>query len=109
MLQTADAKATPPQPAPLAQITPVAPTTAALPPELAQLLDAMARDLATVEQGIEQLKTSQDQIVRDNAKIAEQLQASQEQLARVIAKASEHNVLPRTAARPPRPIAAPAR
>jgi hypothetical protein len=105
LLQSADAKATPPQPAPLA---PAAPTSAALPPELAQLLQTMARDLATVEQGIEQLKTSQDQMARDNARLAEQLKASQDQMADVIARASEHNLPPRTAPRP-RPITAPTR
>jgi hypothetical protein len=107
LLQTADTKATPPQPAPLAPTTPGASTTAALPPDLAQLLQTMARDLATVEQGVEQLKTSQDQMARDNAKLAEQLKASQEQLASVIARASEPNQPPRTAARPPRPIPRP--
>jgi septal ring factor EnvC (AmiA/AmiB activator) len=87
----------------------------------------MARDLANVEQGIEQLKTSQEQMVRDNANLAEQLKAaqaqmardnenaaaqlkaSQEQIARLIAKASEQNLRPKTSALPPRPIAAPAR
>jgi uncharacterized protein involved in exopolysaccharide biosynthesis len=76
-----------------------------------------------VEQGIEQLKTSQEQMVRDNAELAEQLKAaqaqmardnanaagqlkaSQEQIARLIAKASEQNLRPRTSAPPPRPIA----
>jgi DNA polymerase III gamma/tau subunit len=116
-----------PQPAPLAQTTPqdVAPTAA--PPELAQWLQTMARDLANVEQGIEQLKTSQEQMVRDNANLAEQLKAaqaqmardnenaaaqlkaSQEQIVRLIAKASEQNLRPKTSAPPPRPIATPAR
>ena len=109
LLQTTDAKATSPQPAPLAQTAPVAPTTAPLPAELAQSLQTMARDLATVEQGIEQLKTSQEQISRDNAKMAEQLKATQEQMARVVAKASEHTLPPRTAVRPPRPTLTPTR
>jgi hypothetical protein len=108
LLQRMDAaKAAPPQPAPPAQTAPedVAPTTAALRPELAQLLQTMARDLATMGQGIEQLKASQEQLARDNAKIAEQLKASQEQLARVIAKASEQNPRPRKPApRPPVPV-----
>jgi DNA polymerase III gamma/tau subunit len=116
-----------PQPAPLAQTPPqdVAPTAA--PPELAQWLQTMARDLANVEQGIEQLKTSQEQMVRDNANLAEQLKAaqaqmardnenaaaqlkaSQEQITRLIAKASEQNLRPKTSAPPPRPIATPTR
>jgi uncharacterized protein YgiM (DUF1202 family) len=117
-----------PQPAPPAQTTPqdVAPA-APLSPELAQWLRTMARDLANVEQGIEQLKTSQEQMVRDNAELAEQLKAaqaqmardnanaaeqlkaSQEQIAHLIAKASEQNLRPRTSAPPPRPIATPTR
>jgi hypothetical protein len=118
-----------PQPAPLAQTTPqdVAPTAAPLSPELAQWLQTVARDLANVEQGIKQLKTSQEQMVRDNAGLAEQLKAaqaqmardnenaadklkaSQEQMARLIAKASEQNLRPKTSAPPPRPIATPTR
>src|SRR5258708_6049308 len=110
-VQAAAAQAAPPQPAPLAQTAPedVAPTAAALSPELAQLLQTMARDLATVGQGIEQLKTNQEQMARDNAKAAEQLKASQEQMARVIAKASEQSLRPKISAPPPRPTAAPTR
>jgi hypothetical protein len=40
-------------------------------PELARLLQTMRSDLATVLQGIEQIKTSQQQLARDNAKVAE--------------------------------------
>jgi hypothetical protein len=135
-VQAAAAKAASPQPATLAQTGPedVAPTAAALSPELAQLLQKMERDLATVGQGIEQLKTNQEQMARDNAKAAEQLKASQEQMARVIAKiseaktsetktsetkaseakaseakASEQNLRPRISAPPPRPTVTPTR
>jgi hypothetical protein len=114
-----------PQPAPVAQAAPqdVAPTAAPLAPELAQWMQTVARDLTNVEQGIEQLKTSQEQLVRDNAELAgqlkaaqaqmardnenasQQLKASQEQMARLVAKASEQNLRPRTSAPPPRPIA----
>jgi regulator of replication initiation timing len=61
---------------PLAQTTPqdVAPIAAPMPPELAQRLQTMARDLANVAQGIGQLKTSQEQTVRGNAALAEQLE-----------------------------------
>src|SRR6267378_7965071 len=74
----------------LAQTAPedVAPTAAALSPELTQLLQSMARDIATLGQGIELLK------------------ASQEQMARVIAKASEQSLRPKISAPPPRPTAA---
>jgi hypothetical protein len=72
---------------------------------LAQVLQTMSRDLATVGQGIEQLKASQEQMARDNAKIAEQLKASQEQMSRVIVRASEQNLRPKTSApRPPNPV-----
>ena len=110
-VQAAVAKAAPPQSAPQAQAAPedVAPTVAALSPELTQLLQSMARDLATLGQGIEQLKASQEQMARDNANAAEQLRASQEQMARVIAKASEQSLRPKISAPPPRPTAAPTR
>jgi hypothetical protein len=119
--QAAAAKTAPPQPAPPAQSAPeaVAPTVAALSPELTQLLQSMARDLATVGQGIEQLKARQEQMARDNANAVEQLKASQEQMAGVIAKASEakasetkasqQNLRPKTSALPPRPTATPTR
>jgi predicted FMN-binding regulatory protein PaiB len=86
----------------------VVPTAGPVSPELAQLLQTMARDLTNVEQGIEQLKTSQEQMAIDNAKAVEQLKASQEQMTRLIAKASEQNLGPRTSAPPPRPTATPA-
>ena len=58
-VQAAAAQTAPPQPAPPAQTAPedVAPTAAALSPELTQLLQSMARDLATLGQGIELLKS----------------------------------------------------
>jgi hypothetical protein len=100
-----------PQPAPLAQTTPqdVAPTAAPLSSELAQWLQTMARDLANVEQRIDQLKASQEQMATDNAKAVEQLRASQEQMTRLIAKASEQNLRPKTSAPPPQLTASPTR
>jgi hypothetical protein len=109
-IQADAAMAGPSQPAPLAQTAPegVAPA-AALSPESAQLLQTMARDLATVRQeseqlraSIEQLKTNQEQMTRDSARAAEQFKASQEQMARDIAKASEQSLRPRISAPPPR-------
>jgi hypothetical protein len=79
------------------------------PAELAQLLQTMARDLATVQQGIEQLKASQEQLAGDNAKAVEQFKASQEQMTRLVAKVSEQDQRVRPPAPPPRPIAEPAR
>ena len=73
----------------------------------------MARDLATVQQEIEQLKASQAELARESAKTAEQLKANQEQMARAIANVSEQNSRPRTSvttsANPPLPVANPAR
>jgi hypothetical protein len=110
-VQAALAKTAPPQPALLAQSVPedVAPTAAALPPELRQLLQSMARDLATLGQGIEQLKAGQEQMARDNANTAEQLKANREQMARVIAKASEPSLRPKMSAPPPRLAGVPSR
>jgi hypothetical protein len=112
---------------PLAQTIPqdVAPTAAPMSPELAQRLQTMARDLANVEQGIEQLKTSQEQTVRDNAAVAEQLKAalshmnrdnaavaeqlkaSQEQMDRLIATRTRRKpvaTLPQAGAQPQAPV-----
>ena len=109
------------QSVPPAQAAPEAPasTAVALSPETTQLLQSMAHDLATVQQGIEQLKASQEQLARDNAKLAEQLKLNQERMVRILAKTaearavearvSEQNLRPKPAAYPSRPIAYPAR
>ena len=110
-VQAAAAEPIPPQPTPSAQTAPqdIAPTTAPVSPEVAQLLQTIVRDLANLEQRIDQLKTGQDQMASDNAKAVEQLKASQEQMARLIAKASERNPQPKISAPLPRPMATPAR
>ena len=78
--------------------------------EQAELLQTMARDLATMQQGIEQLKASQEQLVNENAKTVEQLRASEAQVTRLVAKISELEQRARPPAPPPpRPIAEPAR
>jgi hypothetical protein len=109
-IQAATTKTAPPQPA-LAQTAPegVAPTAAAVPPELTPLLQSMARDLATVGQRIEQLKASQEQMTRDNANLAEQLKAGREEMARIIAMVPEQNLRPKIPTPLPRPIATPTR
>jgi outer membrane murein-binding lipoprotein Lpp len=53
----------------------------------------------------EQIKAAQEQIARDNAVIAEQLRATQEQLSRLFAKTSEQQPRPKTSAPLPRSIA----
>src|SRR6266481_5432829 len=92
-VQVAAAEPVAAQPTPLAPTAPraVAPTAAPVSPEVTQLLQTMARDLANVEQRIDQLK------------------ASQEQMARLIAKASEQNLRPKTSAPPPQLTASPTR
>ena len=85
-VQVSAAKAAPPQPAPLAQ---TAPEGVAANAASAQLLHAMALDLATARQEIEQLKAKQT--------------------SRDIAKASKQNLRPKISAPPPRSAAAPAR
>ena len=96
---------------PSAQTAPqdIAPTTAPVSPEVAQLLQTIVRDLANLEQRIDQLKTGQDQMASDNAKAVEQLKASQEQMARLIATAFERNPQPKISAPLPRPMATPTR
>jgi hypothetical protein len=108
-VRLASTEATSPQTTPSAQTGPqniASPTAALTSAELAQLLQTMARDLATVQQGIEQLKASQEQLASDNAKAVEQFKASQEQMTRLVAKVSEQEQRARL---PARPIAEPAR
>jgi gas vesicle protein len=69
-----------PQRAPLAQTTPQ--DLPPIAPELAQWLQETTRYLTDVEQGIKELKTSQEQMLRDNAELAERLKATQAQIVR---------------------------
>jgi hypothetical protein len=62
----------------LQRAAPEAPTAAPMAPDLAQSIQMITRELANVEQGIDQLKTGQAQMVRDNAELAEHLKATQE-------------------------------
>jgi uncharacterized coiled-coil protein SlyX len=125
-VQAAVAESVPAQPTPSAQVAPQEgpPTVTTVSPELTQLLQTMARDLAHVEQVVDQLNASQAQMASDNAKAVEQLKASQEQMTRLIAKASdvkasdarasdakasEQNLRPKTSASPPQLMGPPAR
>jgi len=114
----------------LQRAAPEAPTAAAVAPDLAQSIQMITRELANVEQEIDQLKTGQAQMVRDNAElvlkatqemarnnadlgeqlkanheqmanIAEQLKQSQEQIARLVASGQKQR--PRTLASSPLP------
>jgi len=116
----------------LQRAAPEAPTAAAVAPDLAQSIQMITRELTNVEQEIDQLKTGQAQMVRDNAElvlkatqemarnnadlaeqlkasheqmanIAEQLKQSQEQIARLVASGQKQR--PRTLASSPLPIA----
>ena len=91
-VQVAAADAAISQLPPPAQTAPQEAAAAPILPELTQLLQTMARDLASVQQEIEQLKASQEELARENARTAEQLKANQEQMARAIANASEQNL-----------------
>jgi len=77
-----------PQPAPQAQTAGghEASGAPAIPPQLAQSIQSMARDVAIMEREIEGLKTSQQNAARDDAKIAEQFKANQDQMAGDIVK-----------------------
>jgi hypothetical protein len=114
-VQLAGADVSSPQAAPSDETQPqeaATPAGALASSEYMQLLQGMARDLATVQQGIEQLRAGQEQLAGDNARTAEQLKASQEQVARLVAKLSEQDQRVARAAAPgpvPRPVADPAR
>jgi len=116
-VQVAAADAAISQLSPPAQTVPQDAAPVPIPPEVTQSLQTMARDLASVQQEIVQLKASQQELARENARTAEQLKASQEQMARAISNASEQNLQPKrsavtsvaTSANPPRPVANPAR
>jgi hypothetical protein len=94
-VQLAAAETTLLQPTPSAQTPmqamPSAPSAAPVPasPDLTQMLQSMAHDIATVEQGIEQLKANQAQMAADNARAIEGLRASQEQLTHLAARPAD--------------------
>jgi hypothetical protein len=107
------AEAAPAQAAPAAPATPQdnASTAAVASSETMLLLQTMARDLVTVQQGIEELKANQERIAGENARTIEQLKASQEQTARLVARVSEQEQRAKLPAPPPptRPVAEAAR
>jgi hypothetical protein len=78
--------------APLDRITPEPDgqqSTAAASPDMASTIEKMSRDIATLGQGIEQLKSNQEQLSRDSAKATEQFKASEDQLIRMLLRVSE--------------------
>jgi peptidoglycan hydrolase CwlO-like protein len=62
----------------------------------------MARDLASLQRSIEELRASQQQLVRDNSKTIQELKANQEEMKRALAKVSEQNP-PKTSPAPAQP------
>jgi uncharacterized membrane protein YccC len=106
-VQVAAAEAAPPQATLLAQTAPqdAAPTATPALPDPTQLLQTMARDLANMEQSIEQLKANQQQSASDTSKAIEALKASQEEIKRALAKVSEQNPPKTTSALAPTPPA----
>jgi hypothetical protein len=100
----AAAEAAPPPATPPAQTAPqdATPTATAALPDYTGLLQTIARDLASVQRDIEQLKANQQQTAGDNSRAVEQLKASQEELKRQLARISEQN-LSRTSPPPIRP------
>ena len=68
----------------------------------ATLMQRMARDIAELQQGIEQIKSTQDQASRDHTRAIEQLQAGQDQLMRLVSRMS-NTAQARGGALPPSP------
>lgn len=71
-------------PTPLTQVPPkdVAPTAVVVSPDLAQQLQPMERDLASLRQAVEQLQLRQEQLARDKDSLARQLAAGRAEIAR---------------------------
>ncbi|WP_315778800.1 MULTISPECIES: hypothetical protein [unclassified Bradyrhizobium] len=67
------------------------------------LMQRMARDIAELQQGIEQIKSTQDQASRDHTRAIEQLQAGQDQLMRLVSRMSNQAAQARGAGVPPPP------
>jgi len=81
---TAESDARTPQPQPSRaqttpqRVAPEAPVAATMAFDVSQQIQMIMRELANVEQGIDQLKAGQTQMVRDNAELTEHLRAAQE-------------------------------
>ena len=73
--------------------------------DLVPLIEKIAHDVAELQTGLQELKTSQEQANRDHTRAIEQLQASQDQLARTVraskTEAATVGAAARLAPRPP--------
>ena len=76
-IKTNTAPIEPPLPA-TPQASPISPVTATVAPEMEQQVQMIAQELANVEQGIDQLKAAQAQMVRGNTDLADHLKATHE-------------------------------
>lgn len=89
----------------MAEATPEHDVPSAPDRDVAPLIDKIAHDVAELQSGFQEFKSSQEQANRDHARAIEQLQASQDQLARAFraAKAEPTTVgaAARLAPRPP--------
>ncbi|ABQ36154.1 MULTISPECIES: hypothetical protein [Bradyrhizobium] len=68
------------------------------------MMQRMARDIAELQQGIEQIKATQDQASRDHTRAIEQLQAGQDQLMRLVSRMSNQAAQARGTAPPQQQI-----
>jgi hypothetical protein len=93
--------ATPAQPATAPASSETPPIQAALPPELAQSIETMTREIASLKQTVEQLQAGQQQLGRDVAKVTEH-EASRKPVARA---AKPSAAKPAAAPRPQRAAA----
>jgi hypothetical protein len=116
-VQLAAAETTAPPASSPAPVSPqdAAPAAAPVSPELAQQLQTITSQIANLDQKLEQLRASQEQMViqmtSNNARAIGEFKAGQEQIMRLMAKASEPNARPKTSlasssASPARPVAA---
>jgi len=107
MIAAADATVVPASSAASVAAPEAAPTAAPLPPELAQQLQTITHDIASLGQKIEQLRAAQEQLViqmaSNNARAIWEFKAGQEQIMRLMAKASEPNARPKTSSVSPPP------
>ena len=100
-----DLRTSPDAPAgPMDRTTPEADGQTAAPAsaDVATTIEKMSRDMATLAQGIEELKVSQEQMSRDSAKATEQFKASEDQLIRMLLRVSEQQTpQPKAVVAPP--------
>ncbi len=78
------------------------PKAATVPPELAELMRKVDRDIAGLAQAVTELKLAQQQVSENSAKSAEDIKAKLDQLSRAVARVSEQTAQPKVQV-PPAP------